>query len=307
VNPHVPSRLVPSKGVHILLPLDDGVGSALLIPKTEDGRVIFAIPWLGRLLVGTTDREVTLDDVTVTHAEAEYLLRHLNRYFARNYAVGDIVSAFAGIRPLVRAGHAATKKLVRDHEVEVDRRSGLVSILGGKWTTYRHMAEDTIDTVQRQLGQIRTSSKTRHHALTGASGYTTEYWRDLARDYLLNESTARHLAGKFGTDAVSVLQLMKDRPELRSPIVRNAPAIQAEILYCIRNEMASTIEDVLARRIGLQQFSWTMAMQAAPDVASHLAREFAWSSRLETEATENYIAGIRRIQKAIGVTVAPQS
>jgi glycerol-3-phosphate dehydrogenase len=279
----------------------------LLIPKTEDGRVIFAIPWMGRLLVGTTDQEVNVDtDPAVTRGEAEYLLRHLNRYFAKAYSVEDVVSVFAGIRPLVRAGNAQTKRLLRDHEVEVDRRSGLVSILGGKWTTYRHMAEDTIDAVQRQLGQTLERSKTRHYALAGAPGFTAEYWQTLARDHHLEESTARHLAGKFGTDAPAVLQLANGRPELGSPIVQDGPAIQAEIVYCIRNEMASTIEDVLARRIGLEQFSWTMAMEAAPVVASHLAKELAWSARQETEATEHYVSGICRMQKAIRITVAPQ-
>lgn len=308
VNRGAQKRLAPSKGAHILLSLDHDVHSALLIPKTEDGRVIFAIPWLGRLLVGTTDQEVTLDeDLAVTRADAEYLLRHLNHYFAKSYRIEDVVSAFAGVRPLVRAGDAQTKSLVRDHVVEVDSRSGLVSILGGKWTTYRHMAEDTINAVQGQMGQNIEPSKTRNHALTGAKGYTLEYWQTLAREHQLGESTARHLAEKFGTDSAVVLQLTTDRPELRSLIVDGGPAIQAEIVYCIRNEMACTIGDVLVRRIGLQQFSWAMAMQAAPIVASHLATELAWSGKQQTEATETYIAGVRRLQETIGVSVAPQS
>lgn len=267
--------------------------------------MIFAIPWLGRLLVGTTDQEVTLDeDLAVTRADAEYLLRHLNRYIAKSHRIEDVVSAFAGVRPLVRAGHAQTKSLVRDHEVEVDSRTGLVSILGGKWTTYRHMAEDTINAVQRQMGRNIEPSKTRTHALTGTPGYRPKYWQTLAREHQLEESTARHLAEKFGTDSAAVLQLTTDSPELRSLIVDDGPAIQAEIVYCIRNEMACTIEDVLVRRIGLQQFSWAMAMQAAPIVASHLATELAWSGEQETEATETYIAGIRRMQETIGVSIA---
>jgi glycerol-3-phosphate dehydrogenase len=307
VNPGVAKRLAPSKGVHILLPLDPGLDSALLIPETEDGRVIFAIPWLGRLLVGTTDQEVTLnEDLTVTQAEAEYLLRHLNRYLAKSYTTDEVVSAFAGVRPLVRAGHAQTKRLVRDHEVEVDRQSGLVSILGGKWTTYRHMAEDTIDTVQRLLGQTVERGKTQNHRLTGTQGFTPEYWRTLVREHQLAESTARHLAEKFGSEAAAVLQLAKDRPELRSPIVSGGSAIQAEIVYGIRQEMACTIEDVLARRTGLQQCSWAMALEAAPVVASHLASEGAWPGRQQTEATETYVAGIRRMQRTIGCGAATQ-
>jgi glycerol-3-phosphate dehydrogenase len=301
-SPDTPARIAPSKGVHILLPLDNGVTRALLIPKTEDGRVIFAIPWLGRLLVGTTDEDVALEEEpAVTKEEAEYLLRHLNRYCSRQSGFDDVVGLFAGIRPLVRSGHGQTKKLLRDHEVEVDQKSGLVSILGGKWTTYRHMAEDTIDTVQRQLGAPVAPSKTQHHALAGAVGYSAECWQILTREYPIDDLTARHLAGKFGNEAAAVLELTQQHPELRSPVVPGAPPIHAEIVYSIRNEMACTIEDVLARRIGLQQFSLEMAILAAPVVASHLAREHGWPGQQEAEAAENYVHRIRRVQEAIGI------
>jgi glycerol-3-phosphate dehydrogenase len=133
-NPGVEKRLRLSKGVHILLPLDERTTDAMVVPKTDDGRVIFAIPWLGRLLVGTTDDEVTHEDeLVVKRSEAEYLLRQLNRYLSRPFAIEDIVGGFAGVRPLVSQGEGAkTKKLIREHEVEVDRESGLISVLGGK-------------------------------------------------------------------------------------------------------------------------------------------------------------------------------
>lgn len=172
-NPDAPIKLAPSKGVHILLPLEESVSRALLIPKTEDGRVIFAIPWLGRLLVGTTDQEVDVEDeLVVTQSEVEYLLRHLNHYSSRQYRIEDVVSVFAGMRPLVRSGHARTKELARDHVVEVDRATGLISILGGKWTTYRYMAEQTIDVLQKELqltqpGRAVMPTKSRDHLLAG--------------------------------------------------------------------------------------------------------------------------------------------
>ena len=125
--PGASPRLVLSRGVHILLPLTAaGAGSALLIPHTEDGRVIFAIPWLDRLLVGTTDQEVTDNrEADVSRSEAEYLLRHLNRYLRQPRTTSEIVSAFSGVRPMVRAAHARqTKRLIRDHEVEVDPQVG---------------------------------------------------------------------------------------------------------------------------------------------------------------------------------------
>ena len=298
-------RLVLSKGVHILLPLVGDVASALLIPKTEDGRVIFAIPWLGRLLVGTTDQEVTLDgDMSVTREEADYLLQHLNRYSTLQYSVEDVVSAFSGLRPLLRAKHARqTKKLIREHEVEVDQATGLISILGGKWTTYRAMAEDTVDAVQKQLG-LNCPSITRQHFLAGAVGYHPDDWRLLASDHSVDEATARHLLEKFGSEGTAVLAIAATNPELKSSIVVGAPAIQAEIVYCARQEMAITIEDVLARRIGLQAFSWSLAMRAAPVVAEHLARELGWSPEETDRAVGDYIEKLVRMLNLLGLQAA---
>lgn len=300
--PNAPNRLVLSKGVHILLPLDDGVRSALLIPRTEDGRVIFAIPWLGRLLVGTTDQEITQDqEMVVTREEAEYLLRHLNRYTARPYQIEEIVSAFAGVRPLVRSKQAhATRDLIREHEVEIDEGSGLVSILGGKWTTYRAMAEDTIDAVEDVLGVRRTQASTRHHRLSGSEGYTSDQWKALASQHGLAEATARHLSEKFGNEAFTVAAIA-DNPELKMLLISGAPWIQAEVVYCARHEMAVTIEDVLARRIGLQFFSWKMAIEAAPVVAQHLARELGWTEQQKQQAIHDYIDKIEHALEAIGL------
>ena len=307
VNPNSQKKLAPSKGVHILLPLENGISRALLIPKTEDGRVIFAIPWRGRLLVGTTEEEVQLsDELSVTQEEVDYLLRHLNRYVSKRYGREDIVAVFSGVRPLVKAGHAETKALARDHVIEVDEPSGLVSILGGKWTTYRYMAEQTIDALQREFvgssaNGTPVSSKTRQHPLAGAESYAGDYWQSLARDHALEEATARHLCEKFGTDADAIIALTKSNPQQRTPIVQGAAPMQAEILYAIRNEMACTIEDVLARRIGMQFYSLAMAMTAAPVVASHLAREQGWSRQQELDAIDDYVRKIRHMQEAAGI------
>ena len=301
-NPRAFPRLVLSRGVHILLPLDEGINSGLVIPKTEDGRVIFAIPWLGRLLVGTTDQETTLlDELVVSRAEAEYLLRHINRVSARQRSIGEIVSGFAGIRPLVRLHHTKeTKKLIREHEVEVDKSSGLISILGGKWTTYRDMAEDTISVVQSKTGSSSRPGATSHHLLAGAEGYSLDYWKQLAREHPIDESTARHLAQKFGTDAQAVLDIAKHRPERYAPITAGAAPIQAEVLYCIRQEMAVSIEDILSRRLGLQQYDWKLAMQAAPVAASHLASELGWSGPHKDDELRRYLTKIERFLVAIG-------
>ena len=292
-NPAVLSRLVLSRGAHILLPLVGDATPALLIPKTEDGRVIFAIPWLGRLLVGTTDQEVTLDgDLTVTRDEAEYLLQYINRYSTLHYTAQDVVSAFAGVRPLVRAKQSKeTRKLIRGHEVDVDALSGLVSILGGKWTTYRAMAEETIDVVQRQLG-AGVPSSTRRHRLIGTDGYNPEDWRLLATEHELGEAEARYLMQKFGSEAAEVLAVAGDHPDLKSRVVAGAPSIQAEIVYCARKEMALTIEDVLARRLGLQFYSWKLSIEAAPKVGFILAHELGWSEDRRNLAIQEYVSRI---------------
>jgi glycerol-3-phosphate dehydrogenase len=303
-NPNLPSRLILSKGVHILLPLVGDVTSALLIPQTEDGRVIFAIPWLGRLLVGTTDVEVHPgQDLDVTRDEVDYLLRHLNRYSSVQYTVGDIVSVLSGMRPLVRTkGSRQTKELIRAHEVELDQASGLVSILGGKWTTYRAMAEDTVDVVAREFG-TPVCSKTRGLRLAGGDEYSAEHWRLLASMYSLSEATARHLAEKFGAEAEAVLALTNEDPSLKSAIVTSGAPILAEVVYCARSEMAATIEDVLARRIGLQMFDWKLAMAAAPVVGEILAREQLWSADQKVHAIQDYISKIERQKQALTMSL----
>ena len=307
-NPSLPARLRVSKGVHILLPLPPGPRmSALLIPKTDDGRVIFAIPWQGRLLVGTTDDEATLDEeLLVKRSEVEYLLRHLNRYFSVPYSAGQAVSAFAGLRPLVTHGEArSSSKLIRDHEVEIDSTSGLISILGGKWTTYRAMAEDTVNAVQASLGIAASGSagcRTRNFPLLGAEGWEPAYWQTLISNYHIPPSTAHHLSGKFGNRAVEVLDLAHQDAKLAEPIIPGMPAIQAEIVYGIRCEMAASIEDVLARRIGLELFSWNSAMEAAPVVSAYLAREFGLSPQEAEQATREYVLKLTRRSVTAGLS-----
>jgi len=303
-KPGVRQRLRLSKGSHILLPMDAGTCSdALLVPKTDDGRVIFAIPWLGRLLVGTTDEEVTLqDEMVVKEEEAEYLLKQLNRYLDRPLNKNKVVSGFAGMRPLVASGNSRrTKELIRDHEVEVDSSSGLISVLGGKWTTYRAMAEDAIDTVMQFLAMPAVPCITSNHRLTGSEGWSPGFWAELVRDYRISKETARHLSHKFGTAAKEVLDLTKDNPRLKAPIVESSASVLAEVVYGVREEMATSIEDILARRTGLQFFSWEQARAAAPAVGAIMARELGWSPGQQKDAVEEYVNKINRLMRIIGL------
>lgn len=303
-TPGIPRRMRLSKGAHIVLPLEVfPTNDALLIPKTDDGRVLFAVPWFDRLLIGTTEEEVTpQDELYLSQHDVEYLLLHINRYFGTKVRPEQIVSGFAGARPLVSAGGARdTKKLARDHEVEVDATSGLISIMGGKWTTHRAMAEDTINAVQKSLAIAATPGVTRDHPLYGSKDYTPEYWRSLVRDYGITEQTARHLSQKFGTKATKVLELAKSDPKLAGPIVPGFAPLRAEVAYCARNEMVVTIEDVLMRRTGLQFFSWRAAFHAAAPVAAILARELGWSADFERSSAQEYANKISRLIQLAGL------
>ena len=302
-NPRAKPRLKLSKGAHILLSLEQfGSNDAMLIPETSDGRVIFAIPWMGRLLVGTTDDPVNeFGDVYVSREDVDYLLHHLNQFVQDPFVAEQILGGFAGVRPLISADSRKTKSLSRDHKVEVDPQSGMISILGGKWTTYRAMAEDTIDAVQRSLQQPVTECKTRNHELAGSAGYTTTYFEELAREYGVSLETARHLVGKLGTYADGACALAVENPELRQPIVDDFPAIRAEIVYAIQSDMAISIEDILARRIGLQFYSWKLSAQAASIVAQYLAREYGWSDERRQHAVDEYVEKLRRMSETAGL------
>jgi glycerol-3-phosphate dehydrogenase len=305
-KPGLEKRLRLSKGVHILLPLDDGTTDAMVVPKTDDGRVIFAIPWLGRLLVGTTDDEVTLEEeLVVKRSEAEYLLKQLNRFLSRPFVIDDIVGGFAGVRPLVSQGKGdKTKKLIREHEVEVDVESGLISVLGGKWTTYRAMAEDAVNAVQQQLGLPVGGCITRESHLSGSEGYSEAYPQTLAASHGVPVATARHLSEKFGTRAAAVLDLRSDEPELAQPIVEGFPAIRAEIAYAARFEMAATLDDVLERRTGLQFFSWQAAASAAPVAAAVMQREMAWDEAQTQHEVSQYVGTLAAWSQKIGLAKA---
>ena len=297
-------RMRLSKGVHILLPLEVLQSrDALLIPKTEDGRVLFALPWFDRLLVGTTEKELTdHEELYVTRDEVDYLLRHLNRYLTAPVGREQVVSAFVGVRPLLSAGKSGdTQSLSRDYEVEVDQLSGLISVMGGKWTTYRAMAEDTINVVQEFIGDPVTSSATGQYLLSGARGWNPEYWRSLIREYGVPQPAAQHLVQKFGTHASRVLALTRLDPNLGLLLLDGFPTLRAEVLYAARYEMATTIEDVLLRRSGLQLLSWTGAIAAAPLTASILAEELNWNPEFTRTSIERYVKKINHLISTAGL------
>jgi glycerol-3-phosphate dehydrogenase len=305
-SPGIPNRMRLSKGSHILLPLDVLPSEdAMLIPKTEDGRVLFAVPWMGRLLVGTTEQEVAPgDELCLTKEEVDFILRQLNLYLEKPVTKDQIVAGFAGARPLVSRGDGDTKKLSRDDELEIDPGSGLISIMGGKWTTHRAMAQDTIDAAQKHLGVPVTPTLTRNRPLTGSSGFTPVYWTSLVRDYEISEQTAQHLVGRYGTTAPEVLDLANKDAQLGKPIVEGFVPIRAEIVHSAF-EMAVTIEDVLARRVGLEFFSWRASIDAAPVVGSILGKQLGWSAEQTENAIRKYVGKIERYLRVAGLAPGP--
>lgn len=274
-DPAAPRMIEASQGSHLVLsreflPSDCGI----LVPKTDDGRVLFAIPWHERVLAGTTDLKVNHPELEPRPLadEVDFILRHLSRYLARAPHRSDILSMFAGLRPLIKGGEGtATKALSRDHSVIVST-SGLVSVLGGKWTTYRKMGEDAVDRVSEVAGLSPTPSQTSELKLCGATG---------------NGDSPR--GGRvFGRDESAIACLIEKEPDLGRPLAEGLPYTRADVVWAARSEWALTVEDVLARRTRLLLLDARASMEAAPDVAGLLARELGYGSAWIASQAEEY-------------------
>lgn len=252
-NSKLMPRMKVSRGAHIVLPASFWPGkTALLIPKTDDGRVIFVIPWRAYVLVGTTDEPDSLrENPPILSEEIDYLLDYFNRYATGRASRSDVTSTFVGQRPLLQvalndAMASDTKSLVRDHEVEVDVSSKLVSIMGGKWTTYRVMASDTLDVLEREVfNETPRICTTANHRLFGGDDSLRAAFDQQVSDLALPWSVSKHLWDTYGSNSFELLKgdLQQIHPEL--------PYIHAEIPYLKSHEMATCWDDVLMRRWGI--------------------------------------------------------
>ena len=260
-------HLRPTKGVHLVLP-DLGLRDAFLLLHPDDGRVFFVIPWHPGVppgagpvhtLLGTTDTlcDTSPDALTVTPADVEYLLRGYNRHFAPPLRAADVQSAFAGLRPLIRARPGAPSALSREFAV-FESPSGLLSVAGGKYTTYRHMAEVVTDAVEQRLGR-RRRVRTRHFLLDGAPARP---WSEFARSetavlrarFGLSAEAAAHLVQRYGLRARDVAGYVERDPALARPAVEGEPDLAAEFAYQRDQEMAMYPADHLLRRTRLALF-----------------------------------------------------
>jgi glycerol-3-phosphate dehydrogenase len=230
-----------------------------MIPETKDGRVLFAIPWHDRLLVGTTD--VPVKDASIEPrpdaSEIEFMVSHLEKYLMRGPNPDEIKSVFSGIRPLMTGGKSEkTSDLSRSHNVSVSK-SGLLSVTGGKWTTYRQMAEDTVN-MAIEVGELPSRPcATKKLKLHG--------W--------LYEPHVPRSSSVYGTDARLIRTIEDEEPALSEPIHPSLPYKQSEIVWAARHEMARTVEDALSRRTRSLLLDATASIEAAPVVARLMARE----------------------------------
>jgi len=273
-NPKAKEIIAPSQGIHLVLPQSFLPGShALLIPHTRDKRILFMIPWHERVLLGTTDTplsKISLEPRPLDK-EIDFLLEHASHYLKKGPSTRDIVSLFAGLRPLIKVRkNTNTSSLSRDHSIFISP-SQLITIAGGKWTTYRKMAEDVIDKAIL-VGKLPSRS---------SATYTLKLhgWEKV--DPLIPLST-------YGTDAKEIRGLIKEKKALGDLLHPALPYIWAEVVWCIRNEMARTVEDVLARRTRCLLLDARLSISLAPRVAKLLAKELQRSERWEKDQIADY-------------------
>jgi glycerol-3-phosphate dehydrogenase len=282
-DPAAADVIAPSQGVHIVVDRSFLPGdTAIMVPRTRDGRVMFAIPWHGHAVIGTTDTPGVRPELEPRPLpeEIDFILETTEGYLARQPARSDILSAFAGIRPLVKSGdHGSTSALSRDHSIMVSN-AGLLSIAGGKWTTYRKMAEDCVDHAIPIGGLEERPCLTRELRIHGCPTHQED----------LGE------LDDYGSDAPFLLQLITDRPELAARLHEALPIRAVQVVWAVRREMARTVDDVLARRTRALQLNARAAQAMAPEVArimaAELGRDAEWEQsqvRAFTTLAEGYL------------------
>jgi glycerol-3-phosphate dehydrogenase len=274
-EPDATPLIAPSQGAHLVLDRSFLPGaSAIMVPHTSDGRVMFAIPWHGHTLVGTTDtpmKHAPLEPVALDR-EIEFMLETASLYLEKKPARADILSVFAGIRPLAKSGAGSnTAALSRDHAIHIDK-SGLLSIAGGKWTTYRNMAQDCVDQAATLADLPDKDCVTRTLNIHG---------------HHLNAANFGPLS-YYGSDAPAIRQLIDEDAALGRQLDAQLPYVEAEAVWAAREEMARTVEDILARRTRALFLNAKAAIRMAPGVAALLARELGRDKKWQTDQVEKF-------------------
>jgi glycerol-3-phosphate dehydrogenase len=290
-----PDSIRPAKGIHITVP-HHLVGNtiAAVIPVPKDRRSVFVVPHGEFTYIGTTDTDYDgpLDDPQCTPEDVEYLLRAINGANVNTLTAADVVGTWAGLRPLVKsASSGRTADLSRRHKV---RRSdsGMVTITGGKLTTYRRMAKDTVDEV---VGHVLADppasakrSRTKKLRLRGAEGYDSVV--AASRGYpALQAEAVEHLANRYGGEARALFGLVQSDPALGEPLVPGLPYLRAEAVFAVRYEMAQSVDDVLSRRTRARLYGRDDAAAVARDVADLIAPELGWTSAQAQASADEFV------------------
>lgn len=302
-DPVATPMLRPTKGVHIVFPRERvGHRHAITFTSPIDGRVMFVLPWGEHSYAGTTDTDTDdpPDRVTTSREDVHYLLRSVNALFPHaRLGEEDVIATWAALRPLVAAaGDAGPSQVSREHRL-LEGSGGMLTIAGGKLTTWRAMAEEVVDRVERALRQQTGrrpvgGERGREEPLPGGESAAVAEFARLAEAAGLPPSTAQHLAWHYGTETAAILNLVRDRPELATPLHPRHPAIEAEVIHAARREFAVRVEDVLARRIHLAWETADRGVAAAPRVAALLADALGWPDALAPVEVAAYQATVAR-------------
>ncbi len=267
-----------SRGAHFVLPRQFFPSvDAMMVPKTADGRVLFAIPWHGHVLVGTTD--VPVNESTVepraSDAEADFLRQHIQRYLGRRPQTDEVLSVWAGLRPLLKTSRMSTAKLSRDHKVLVSE-TGLVTVTGGKWTTYRRMGEDAVNRAAAIAGLASAPSRTATLKLHGCA--------EPASSAGMEETDS-----VYGSDLANVRALGDASPVLNEKLHELLPYRRRDVVWAVLHEKARTVEDVLARRTRALFLNARAAIEAAPEVSHVIARELQRSEHSRARDLQDFL------------------
>jgi len=298
-DPASRTSIRPAKGIHLTVPRDKlPCDVAAVLPVPREHRTVFVVPWDEHTYIGTTDTDYAgpLGDPRVEPADVQYLLGAVNATLSSPLRLEDVTATWAGLRPLLarkdrhgRAPSARTADLSRRHRVQRSP-SGLVSVTGGKLTTYRKMAADTVDAVQRELGSTPGACRTKNMRLRGSEGLSTLKIPKLADEFGVDTDVLESLKRRHGGELTAVLGLTIDRPELRERLVPGLPHIAAEVVYAARYEMAACVEDVLSRRTRALLLDARGAVAAGRTTAELLAAELGWDAARVSAEVERFSA-----------------
>jgi glycerol-3-phosphate dehydrogenase len=278
-NPDAPKIISASRGSHIVVDAEFlPAKTAIMVPKTSDGRLLFMVPWLGKVIVGTTDiqdENICLEP-QATEEEVDFIIANASPYLSRPIKRSDIRSVFSGLRPLVRppGSSGKTSAISRDHFIDISS-TGLITIAGGKWTTFRNMGEDAIDHAIK-VGKLHDRP---------SRSLTMRF-----HGFRANQPESDAIFSAYGSDADILEEWIRERPELGEAIHPNLSSTWAEVLFAVREELAESVEDILARRTRSLSLDVQAAIEVAPIIAQFMAKEKGLDESWKKSSIESFLA-----------------